>query len=83
MPVAERIIGETERKGIIQIEERSVGFRELLDTMNQKLHQANQEKLESLMRVNVNMIKFTPMNFFKINIKDPQSKDSFIKTNRV
>lgn len=35
------------------------------------------------MRVNVNMIKFSPMNFFKINYKTSQSKEMFIKTNRL
>lgn len=29
------------------------------------------------------MIKFTPMNFFKINYKTPQSKEMFLKTNRL
>lgn len=35
------------------------------------------------MRVNVNMIKFLPMNFFKINYRTSQSKEMFIKTNRL
>jgi len=35
------------------------------------------------MRVNVNMIRFAPMNFFKINFKSAQSKELYIKSNRV
>ena len=51
--------------------------------MSQKLHQANKEKLESLNRVNKNMIKFQPMVFFKLRYKSPQSKEFYIKTNRL
>lgn len=46
------------------------------------MHQANKEKLDSLMRLNINMIKFTPMNFFKLFYKEPVGKDLYIKTNR-
>lgn len=83
VPVSEKIIGESKRKGLIEIPERSIGFKSLLETMNKKLHQANQDKLDSLMRVNQNMIRFQPLCFFKLNYKLPQSKEMYFKTNRI
>ena len=38
VPVSERIIAETEQKGLIDIPERSMSFRDLLSTMKHKLH---------------------------------------------
>ena len=35
------------------------------------------------MRVNVNMIKLTPMNFFKVTMREAQSMELWVKNNRV
>ena len=38
VPVSERVTGDTKRKGLIEIPERSIPFKELLFTMKQKMH---------------------------------------------
>jgi len=49
--------------------------------MNKKLHQANKEKYDALMRVNLNTIRFQPLNFFLLKFPEPQTKEMFIKSN--
>ena len=50
--------------------------------MNTKLHQARQEKLESLMRMNEKLIKFYELLFFETEYSSALSKEAFIKLNR-
>ena len=63
-PVAEKIIEETSRRGVIDIGERSKPFFGLLREMNKKLHQGDQKKLETLVSVNTNFNKLSRLVFF-------------------
>ena len=66
---------------LIPIPSRSQPFKVLLEKMSRKLHQANQEKLETLQRVQQNMVVLlTPENFFKLRFTNRYATAAMLGT---
>jgi len=63
-PAAEKIIEETNTKGVIEIKDRSRPFFGLLKEMNKKLNQGDSKKLKTLLSVNANCHKLLGKYYF-------------------
>ncbi len=82
-PVAEKIIEETSKKGVIDIGERSRPFFGLLKEMNKKLHQSDPKRLETLVSVNTYFNKFRKEIFFEKRFDRSVELKTYVEMNTV